>query len=511
VDPSLAIGLGVAVLVVFVVVFVVVTAQRGAARRQARLEAQFGAAPAVPVLPTTSQRAGLPGWQAAGPMLQSLGMKMLDAETYTRSVDGGVMKSLYLSFHVRDGTLRAWMDKPSPGKAIESFIGTEATLRPGRHGSSPLGAFLVSRVGQALAALPGDADLTVKAPEIPGDDFKANAHTPFTKPEDAPALARLLMAVDEAASGPPPEGVLPVQLPPIALAWREAAAGLTQVGLKPLDAETYWHQIDGLRATIYVSLRVKEGEVDGRLEHACPGGTFEGFLQQKAALGPGDVGGSPLERVLAGSVREILGQLPRGARLTLEAPEIPGDEYKAYVSTPLSHPSQPALVARVLFAIDQLAQQRGPEPQALPPIVHCWRAAAPGLQGLGMHAIDAECFTRDLGGATLYLRVDVPTQSVHAWIERAAPGSMLDRFVGQRGEAAVGYAPRSELEAFAASAVGAHLTSLPPQARLYVKGPEIPGYTCELRLISPMSHPQHASTVAAALLSLDEVARRAIG
>ncbi len=45
-----------------------------------------------------------------------------------------------------------------------------------------------------------------------------------------------------------------------------------------------------------------------------------------------------------------------GARLTIKAPEIPGDSYRASLTTPFASPDQAATVARVMLMLDAALQ-----------------------------------------------------------------------------------------------------------------------------------------------------------
>ncbi len=130
-------------------------------------------------------------------MLQSVGMRVLDAETYMHSFPDG--KDLYLSLSVREGSIRGWVDRPCPGGALEQFFRAEAELAPGGAARSEMAAWMGRSVGAILATLPHAARLSVEAPDIPGDNYKASLTTPFSSPEQAATVARVLLSLDAAA------------------------------------------------------------------------------------------------------------------------------------------------------------------------------------------------------------------------------------------------------------------------------------------------------------------------
>ncbi len=139
-------------------------------------------------------------WQAAGPMLQTLGLAKLDAETYMRSLPGG--NDLFVSLQLSKGTVWGWIETPCPGGVLEQFLGGEASLHPGDAGRSEMAKVVAAMAGEAMGALPHGALLTVNAPEIPGDKYKSSLTTPFTSPDQAATVARALLMLDERARMP---------------------------------------------------------------------------------------------------------------------------------------------------------------------------------------------------------------------------------------------------------------------------------------------------------------------
>ncbi|HEX7601769.1 MAG TPA: hypothetical protein VF316_09195, partial [Polyangiaceae bacterium] len=139
-------------------------------------------------------------WLAAGHSLEALGLTKLDAECYVRRV--GPSGTLYLKVHVRDASLRGWIEQPCPGGMVERFLRAEGELRPGEQGRSELARFAASMVGGVLATLPREACLTVEAPDIHGDTCKMDLTTPFSSPDQAATVARVLLMLDEAVRRP---------------------------------------------------------------------------------------------------------------------------------------------------------------------------------------------------------------------------------------------------------------------------------------------------------------------
>ena len=198
--------------------------------------------------------------------------------------------------------------------------------------------------------------------------------------------------------------------------WVEAGPSLEALGLTKLNAETY------MGKGLFVSLEVREASVAGWLEGACEGGAFEAFLGANAELGPGGDGGrSELARFVAGEVRDVLDALPRGARLTIKAPEMPGDKHNFRVETPFCSLDGPSLVARVLLRLDETARRPAPAGAhaQLPPAATAWQAARAPLEALGLTKLNAETFM----GHGMFVSVDVKDATVAAWVEqaRAAP------------------------------------------------------------------------------------------
>ena len=152
------------------------------------------------------------------------------------------------------------------------------------------------------------------------------------------------------------------------------------------------------------------------------------YIGAEAELEPGEKGRSDLARFVAGEIREIMGALPRQARLTVKAPEMPGDSYKLSLETPFSAPYIAEIVARVLLMVDEAAQrpmQAGAHVQ-MPPAAMCWIAAAPLLEAMGMRKLDAECYWRSLGGLggqQLYLKLNVRDATVRGWLDRPCRGA----------------------------------------------------------------------------------------
>lgn len=515
VDPVVlaAIVGGVGVLVALVVGAVVWSVSRSRAQAATVALSPGYPAPVLPLPPARTTRLGAEGWQMACPLLDAMPMTRLDAETYTRNF-GRPGGTLYLTVRIAARELHGWLERACPGGALEAFMGTEVTVRPGERGRSPLEQFVTSQVGEVLAQLPPHAQLTVKAPEIPGDGYKSSLTTPFTAPEDAPALARVLIALDEAAHRPPPEGALQAHLPPIVVAWQAAGPQLEAMGMRRLDAETYTRELAGLRSTLYLSLRVREGEVHAWLERACPGGALEAFLGTQDSVHPGHSGGSNLARFVSAQVGELLGQLPRQAQLHVTAPEIPGAEYKSRLVTPFTAPQYAPMVARVLLALDEAARRPahpGAQQAHVPPVVMCWQAAGPLLEAMGLCRLDAECYTRNLSGATLFLQFQAASSGLAAWVDRPGPGGALERFLRTEVVLQPGQPGRSELGQFVVNQVYQLLAALPPQARLSVRTPEIPGDSYKLRLTTPFDAPQQAQLVAQTLLVLDQAAQRPFG
>jgi hypothetical protein len=307
--------------------------------------------------------AGAPGhlppvaaaWQAASHGLEALGLSRLDAECYRRELDG-LSATLYVNVAIRDASVRGWLERPCPGGALEQYIGAEVELSPGGGGRSDLAHFVAGAVGELLATLPRKARLTVEAPEIPGDSYKMSLSTPFTVADQAASVARVLLALDEAARRPATGGA-PARLPPVVLCWQAAAPLLEAIGLTRLDAECYRRELQGLSQTLYVQVQVQAASVFGWLERPCPGGVLERFLGAEITLGPGERGRSELERFVAGAVGEVLGALPRSARLSVKTPEIAGDSYRLRLTTPFTAPDQAVLVARALLALDDAVRR----------------------------------------------------------------------------------------------------------------------------------------------------------
>lgn len=459
-------------------------------------------------LPPGAMRDPVACWQMADPALRALGLSRLDAECYTIEL-GSIRQTLYVKLEPASRSLRAWLKRIAQGGAVEAFLGASATVGPGDGATSGLRGLVAGAVRETFATLPRAARLTVKAPQIPGDEYNLDLTTPFHLPDQAAASVRTILALDRALQQPPPAGWQPAQLPPVVHAWQAAEPALKALGLQKLDAETYTTGVLG--QSLFVTFHPRESRVRVWIEKACPGGAIEQFIGTRGSLGPGDSGRAPIERFVAGAVREILTMLPRGAQLEIVGPEIPGDKYKASVGTSFSVPDHAVLAARVLLALDAAATGAGTgAPAAIPPIAMLWREAGGGLQSLGLHPISAEGWARDLDGSlhTLYVSLEVRAAEVQGWLRGSAPGGVIDRCVGQQGELRPGAAGRSQLEVYVAGAVAQGLASLPRAARLSMQGPEIPGGEYKLRLTTPFTAPHHAAIVAQVLLAADGAVRR---
>ncbi len=291
-------------------------------------------------------------WVDAAPALDALGLTKVDARTYTREAD----KGLFVKLEVAHAGVHGWIDRPCPGGALEQHFGVEDVLGPGDDGRSPLAWWVADAVRALLRALPPDAKLRVKAPEIPGDGYEAHLETPMSTPEHAAIVARVLIALDEAAQKPAVSGA-PGQLPPAAVCWQAAAPSLEALGMKRFDAKNFTRDVGGRTATemLYLSLQVREATLNGMLERPCPGGVLERLARAEIELQPGQQGQSELGMWLTRAVGELLGALPRDARLTVKAPDMPGASYKARLATPFTAPSQAEAVVRVLLALDEAA------------------------------------------------------------------------------------------------------------------------------------------------------------
>jgi hypothetical protein len=494
-----------------VVVLLVVRAGR---RRRAQLMADAGPPIAWPPgggPQPVHHPLGAQAWTQAGPGLAACGLRQLDAENYTLKLPG-ILSMLIVTLRPTVPEIRGLIDHECDGGMFQMFLGKGTTLRPGEAGNNEFGKLLASYVGKLMSTLPPGASLEVAAPQLPGDKYKASLHTPFGAVEHPVVVARVLLLLDELSRMPPAPGMR-MQLPPVALAWREAGASLAALGLKQLDPETYIRE-HGSRSfeTLYLRLKVPIESVHGSLDRHCPGGMLEAFLGKGGSLRPGAAGTTPVEQFLASQVGELMSRLPPDAVLEVRAPDVPGDVYKAWLSSRFASAEVPALVARVLLTLDQAA--RAPMPRGmqvqLPRVAVCWQQAAPLLSQLGLRQLDAEVFIREMGGLreTLYVRLHAGNESVSASLDRTRPGGMLDRFLGARAELAPGQPGGSPLAAFVASQMGELLGQLPPGSLLSIKAPDIPGDGYELRVTSPLQHPQHAASAARLVLALDQVVQR---
>jgi hypothetical protein len=442
-------------------------------------------------------------WQEIGAPLEALGLSKLNAECYWRQL-AGLSETLYLSLDVKGASVTGRLERPCPGAAIEQLIGETSELSPGKKGRSALDHFVAGAVGELFASLPRDASLSVTAPEIPSAKYKLLLRTPFTAPEQASVAVRVLLALDEAARAPSPEGAH-AKLSPLAARWAEAASSLEALGLTKLNAECYWRQLAGLSETLYLSLDVKEAAITGRLERPCPGGAIEQFVGESAEARPGHEGRSELAHFVARAARESLSGLPEDAVLSVKAPDIPGDKYRLLLTTPFVAPGHAAAVVRVLLALDEAARAASPQGAlaTLSPVAARWQQAGAMLEALGMKKLDAECYWQT---SHLFVNVNVAEITVTGRLSRTCPGGALERLLGQTAELRPGERARSELAQITANAVGELLAALPQQARLAVKAPEIPGDNYTLTLTTPFAAPEHAACVARVLLAFEAAA-----
>ncbi len=432
----------------------------------------------------------------------------LDAECYVSRV-GGSSESLFVQFHPGNGTLGGWSEGTYPGGALELFVGASVELKAGKTDASALATFVIGEVRDFFRALPSEATLNVRAPEIPGYKYKASISTPFCTPQDAPTVARLLLALDAAASRPPPAGAPQAALPPVIKCWQDAGPLLEALSMHAQDAECYTRGVGS--GTLFVTLNPGNASLSAWIEQPCPGGMLEQFIGAQAELGPGDQERSQLAAFVASEVRELWGTLPGAARLHVEAPEIPGDGHKLAVSTPFTSPEQAAVVARLLIALDEAARRRPPAgaPKAqLSPLAARWQAAEPSLVAMGMSRLDAECYTLGLGGGgTLFLQLQPGNTSVAGWVHRPGRGGALEGFLGAEAELQPREPGQTELAHFVASQVRESFGSLPPGARVRVEAPEIPGDSYKLTVTTPFTTPEQARLVANVLVALDEAAQ----
>jgi hypothetical protein len=153
-------------------------------------------------------------------------------------------------------------------------------------------------VGELYSALPRGATLHVKAPEIPGDQYKLSVESPIFAAEHPALIARVLLALDQAVRRPPPDGAhVRVRLPPVALHWQAAAPALHALRMGVVTAELYTGSLNDGDGTLYLSVDVREGSIRGRTERACPSCVLESFAGQTADLSPGARGHSDLQSV----------------------------------------------------------------------------------------------------------------------------------------------------------------------------------------------------------------------
>ena len=506
----------VALLVLGAIAAVVALVLRAGKQRRAQLLADAG--PPVQWPPGQGPQPvhhplGAQAWAQAKPGLVAAGLSQLDAENFTMDMSG-ILSMLIVTFRPTDSppSLRCLIDHECAGGVFEVFLGTEAYLRPGEGGANDLGKLVASRAGRLLSMLPPGATLSVTAPKLPGDKYKACLDTPFGAIEHAAMAARLLLIVDD-LSRMPPAPRTKVQLPPIALAWNEAAKSLAALGLRKLDPETYSIELGGgYDDTMYLRLQVQSQQVQGSIGRACRGGMLEAFLGQGGGLRPGSMGTTPLEQFVASQVGGMLASLPPDASMDLQAPPLPGDPYRATLTSSFARSDVPAAVARVLLQLDRVAHAPAPAGMQaqLPRVAVTWQQAAPMLGQLGLKQLDPEVYIREMGGMseTLYVRLHVQGESVSASLDRTRPGGLLDRFYRARTQLSPGATDGSPLAGFVASQVGELLGQLPPQAQLFVKAPDIPGDGYELRVTSPLQTPHQAAAAASVVLALDALAQR---
>jgi hypothetical protein len=346
------VGVGVIVLAGVVLIVVLLGRRRGASGSPGN-----ALTPGPPAF-AASGASVVQNWMAACPLLETMGLSKLDAETYTAN-DGRVTTSLYVSLMPKYGEVHAWLDVPCPGGAVERFFGQEEKLSPREHGRSDLAKWVFGAVGETFAQLPKQARVSLKAPEIPGDDCKMRVESPLISPEIAPAVVRLLRSLSEAASRPAGDGAPQGALPPVYQTWTAAAPMLEQLGLRKLDAECFIHEVGSATRALYVKLEVTSGEVAGFIDKPCPGGAPEQFIGREAVLAPGERGASGLERWAATQIMEVMAGLPRGAKLRMTAPEMPGADLKMSLRSKLAAPEHAAIVARVLMMLTKAASGPG--------------------------------------------------------------------------------------------------------------------------------------------------------
>jgi len=252
--------------------------------------------------------------------------------------------------------------------------------------------------------------------------------------------------------------------------------------------------------------------VQGSIARPCRGGMLEAFLGQGGTLRPGSMGTTPLEQFVASQVGALAASLPPDASLDIQAPPLPGDPYRATITSSFASAGVPAAVARVLLQLDRVAHAPAPAGMQaqLPRVAVTWQQAGPLLGQLGLRQLDPEVYLRELGGVseTLYVRLHVPSESVSASLERTRPGGLFDRFYRARAQLSPGATDGSPLAGFVASQVGELLGQLPPQAQLFVKAPDIPGDGYEVRVTSPLQTPQQAAAATRVVLAVDALAQR---
>jgi hypothetical protein len=428
-------------------------------------------------------------WQLGWDLVAPMGFRKLDAETYTTGV-------VFLTLHLRDGTLRGWVQKPRRGSMIESFMGARADARPGKPDRSALGQFVAEAVGEAMAALPRNAQLTVTGPEMPGAEYSSNLEFPLTHPDQLVAAARVLLALDEAASKP---GDAPANLPPLVRAWQQATAQLEQAGFHAVDAECY------ACGKVFIQLKLSQSCLRAWSGGRCPGSVFEAFMGATERLEPGSRPRTDLANVLMAAVSEPLAALPRRTSLSVKMPEVPGGEYAASMELPFTDAAHAGVAARLLMALEELASRpapAGPRSQ-LPPLVAAWQQARPMLVSLGFQELDAECYVRRPEKVFVQLRLG--ESALRAWAGRPCPGRPIEGLLRAEVEVTATDGGNGELGRLVWGAVREMLAQLPRGARLSVKAPEIPGADYSASMEAPFADPRHAETVARALIALDEV------
>ena len=292
---------------------------------------------------------------------------------------------------------------------------------------------------------------------------------------------------------------------PLQQAWQQAAPMLAELGLHAIDAECFNN------GRLYVKLELASGGVWAWLDQSYGGGMLDAHPGATTTLRPGGSGHGDLGRWLAAEVGAALAALPRGAELSVAGPEIAGADCKLSLRAPVRSPDHVAAVARVMLALDAAARRPAAPGAAshanVPRVVELWRAAGPALEALGLHALDAECYTAE----RLFVRFDLGAKAVYAWFEATTPGGQLDAFPRATASLHPGGAARSELARWIAANATDAFAALPHRATLDVVCPEIPGAEYKVKLMSPLQAADDTANVARVLQSLAAACRQPAG